>query len=189
MKIGNIFSGSLKWAALTLMMVLISSVTSYAGEFVAGTDFTPFVNVNDSIPYDLSSVSQFGPSGNYMDAKSEYSGNGEKYRVAEDVDYVHCVIDNPSILNPEFLEVEERMCVIQIAGAMPNNTQIFTYDINGLKVGSDFEIELDFYILNTGEDVKKLAALSYIPNINVLMGINLNVNGDNTTYKTSNSQV
>ena len=101
-----------------LFIALILQSYFVLGAVVAGTDFEPMVYPGDSIPWDLNSVKQYGMAGNSFSMNPTYSGDGANYRVKEDLDYVYCVTGNPSTLNPDFMEADDYMCVIQYAGDM-----------------------------------------------------------------------
>ena len=135
------------WVILTLSFVLFPISDSF-GAIVAGTDFEPYIPQNDSARWDLNACKQFGMSGNYFEANAEYSGNGYKYRVDEDLDFVYCVTSDPSVLNPDYMKADEAMCVIQYAGVIQSHTPFLSFYVNGLRVGTKYTVTIEYYSLN-----------------------------------------
>lgn len=132
---------------INFFIALLFHVNFSYGAIVAGTNFEPYVYPGDSIPWDFSSIQQVGVSGNVFSTNAKYSGDGNLYR-SKKLDYVYCVTNNPSILNPDYLEIDDPMLVIQYAGAMTPMTSFLEYKISGLKVGSNFTITVQYYVLN-----------------------------------------
>ncbi|MBR4815344.1 MAG: hypothetical protein IKZ67_07765, partial [Paludibacteraceae bacterium] len=117
---------------------------------IAATDFDAKVYPGDSIPWDLVSVKQEGVSGNTLTSNYTYSGDGKNYRTGRtgNIDKVYCVTNNPSVLNPDYMEADDAMCVIQYAGHMEQLDPLFTYNFGGLKEGENFTITFECYYLN-----------------------------------------
>ena len=122
--------------ATLVLWVCASLLGSASAAVIVETNFDPKVNPGDSIPWDLISVKQGGISGNALSSSATYSGDGKNYRTGatNKLDFVYCVTNNPSILNPDYMETDESICVIQYAGTMAPMTSFFTYDFGGLKV-------------------------------------------------------
>ena len=136
--------------ATLVLWACVSLLGSASAAVIASTDFEPKVNPGDSIPWDLISVKQGGISGNALSSSATYSGDGKNYRTGatNKLDFVYCVTNNPSILNPDYMETDESICVIQYAGTMAPMTSFFTYDFGGLKEGENFTVTLECYFLN-----------------------------------------
>ncbi|MBO7428339.1 MAG: hypothetical protein J6U08_06495, partial [Paludibacteraceae bacterium] len=136
--------------ATLVLWACVSLLGSASAAVIASTDFEPKVNPGDSIPWDLISVKQGGISGNALSSSATYSGDGKNYRTGatNKLDFVYCVTNNPSILNPDYMETDEPICVIQYAGTMAPMTSFFTYDFGGLKEGENFTVTLECYFLN-----------------------------------------
>lgn len=156
---------------------------------VAGSDFEPTVYPGDSIPWDFPSAIQYGMSGNSFSSNATYSGNGENYRVAEDLDFVYCLTNNPSTLNEDYMEADEYMCVVQYAGKMKEMTSFFSYKVNGLRPGSKFTVTIEYYVLNTETDTKKLFGYTYTPTVDFKACINPNEYGSNEAYDAGGGSV
>lgn len=166
-----------------LLIALILQSYFVMGAVVAGTDFEPMVYPGDSIPWDLNSVKQYGMAGNSFSMNPTYSGDGANYRVKEDLDFVYCVTGNPSTLNPDFMEADDYMCVVQYAGAMKEMSSFFNYRISGLRMGTNFTITIDYYVLNTTADVRKYLGVNYDATVDFKVMINPNEWGSNDNYK------
>lgn len=175
----------------TMLLVVVSSLWAIAtaeAAVVAGTGFEPDIYPGDSIPWDLNSVKHYGMSGNTMSSNATYSGDGNNYRVEDDLDYVYCVTKNASTLNKNYMESDDYMCVVQFAGTMTPMTSFFKYKINGLRVGTEFTITMEYVVLNTLQNAKKLFGITYdaSPEVSFEATLNPNINGTNTNYKKEN---
>ncbi|MBR5375378.1 MAG: hypothetical protein IK131_11995, partial [Paludibacteraceae bacterium] len=150
MKTGKLYQYCRSVALMVLWTCVPFGFSAYAA-VVAQTDFSPYVYPGDSIPWDLNSVVQEGISGNVLSTTAAYSGDGKNYRsgTGGKLDYVYCVTNNPSTLNPDYLETDEYMCVVQYAGTMESMTSFFNYKVSGMKVGTTFTITVEYYALNS----------------------------------------
>ncbi|MBR5695484.1 MAG: hypothetical protein IKX43_04535, partial [Paludibacteraceae bacterium] len=142
-----------QYCRLLAMLVLGTCASLWvdvSAAVIAATDFDAKVYPGDSIPWDLVSVKQEGVSGNTLTSNYTYSGDGKNYRTGATgkIDKVYCVTNNPSVLNPDYMEADDAMCVIQYAGHMEQLDPLFTYNFGGLKVGENFTITFECYYLN-----------------------------------------
>ncbi|MFA6843329.1 MAG: hypothetical protein WCR33_02910, partial [Bacilli bacterium] len=145
-----ILSNMGEWMLLSLLAVLlfvpISLDAQTCTSVVGGSTFEPKVVSDSMYAWDFGNASQVGISGNSMSTDASYFTDAEQFT---DVDpqFVYAVTDNPSKLNPDFLDVDENMLVVQYLKAQAAMSSFFSYKVPGLKMGSDFSITVSFYIL------------------------------------------
>lgn len=60
----------------------------------------------------------------------------------------YCITSNPHQLNDDFIDVDKKMFVAYVPSSVSPNEKLVTYQVNGLKPGSDFEIKFTFYHVN-----------------------------------------
>ena len=136
--------------ATLVLWVCVSLWSSASAAVIASTDFSPYVNSGDSVPWDLNSVVQEGVSGNHLSTTAEYDPDAANYRkTTAHRDFIYSVVNNPSILNSTYLDEDDPMLVIQYGGAMEPMTPFLTYDVSGLKTGTKFNITVEYYVLNS----------------------------------------
>nr|MCR5498564.1 hypothetical protein [Paludibacteraceae bacterium] len=136
--------------ATLVLWVCASLLGSASAAVIASTDFEPYVNSGDSVPWDLNSVVQEGVSGNHLYTTAEYDPDGANYRkTTARRDFIYSVVNNPSVLNPKYLDLDDPMLVIQYGGTMTRMTPFLNYDVSGLKTGTRFTITVEYYALNS----------------------------------------
>ncbi len=91
---------------------------------------------------DFNSTAQIGLSGNRLTTPLDMIK--ETTVVGSDAFYV--VVDNPTLVDEEFLDVDDPMLVI--AGA-DRGDELFSFDVSGLKPGSNFTVTIEGYLLNS----------------------------------------
>ncbi|MBR3520480.1 MAG: hypothetical protein IKN77_10245, partial [Paludibacteraceae bacterium] len=140
--------------ATLVLWVCASLLGSASAAVIASTDFEPYVNSGDSVPWDLNSVKQGGTSGNRLATTAEYEPDGSHYRKTTGaIAHIYSVVNNPGILNPKYLDVDEPMFVMQCGDDVEKdsgkNKTFFEYCVSGLKPGEEFTITIECYMLNT----------------------------------------
>ena len=123
---------------------------------IAESDFSPFVNSGDSVPWNINSVKQGGTSGNHLSTTLEYEPDGTKYRKTTGTkSFIYSVVNNPSVLSPQYVDVDDPMFVMQcgtgVDGEAYKNKTFFEYCFSGMKPGENFTVTIECYMLNKPE--------------------------------------
>ncbi|MCK9157147.1 MAG: hypothetical protein M0P12_13870, partial [Paludibacteraceae bacterium] len=129
-----------------LLIFLIFPIQLYSQtctSVVGGSTFEPVSGHEDDYFYDFNLMKSRGPSGNKFSSTVALADSAQLFEDGKS--YVYGVTSNPSLLNKDYLDVDDSMFVVTLQTA--STTNLFSYMVNGLKAGSDYTIKLKVYHL------------------------------------------